>query len=285
MTCVWPFQVASLNNSHTTSQSQTTSFKNNLRATKNMAIIMGIFIICWTPFLVLSVMESLDPVGFRKLLFLRKFQSVALSMFMFNSVVNPFVYAVRFRNFNVAFRLMFGCIRDEERHTVMESMTSAWGTHYVNVWVYLERRNGIQPSVWSTHYVNVWVYQRIGTSYNHGVSDISLRNTLCYCLGVSKERGVIQPWNQWHQPEVHTMLMFGCIKEEERHTLIKSVTSAWGTQYVIVWVYQRRGRRHTAMESVTSARGTHYVNVWVYQRRGAWYNHGVSDISLGNTLC
>ena len=129
-----PVQVTSQMKSNTSSQSQASSFKSNLRALKNMAIIMGLFVICWAPFLALSSVESTDPVYYRNQLTFQKFYSVALAMYWFNSVVNPVVYAVRFRNFNVAFRLMFGCVKDGERHAAMESVNSVWGMNSGTDW-------------------------------------------------------------------------------------------------------------------------------------------------------
>ena len=38
-----------------------------------------------------------------------------LLLFSLNSGMNPIVYAARFRPFQVAFKLMFGCINNEDR--------------------------------------------------------------------------------------------------------------------------------------------------------------------------
>ena len=121
-----PFQVAPMTTSNTSTESQTRKFKSNLRVVKNMAIIMGLFVICWLPFLVLNIVESTDPAYYMTISSLLGFHTLALAMFLFNSIVNPIVYAVRFRNFNVAFRLMFGCLSVDDRHTAMESVTSVW---------------------------------------------------------------------------------------------------------------------------------------------------------------
>ena len=42
-------------------------------------------------------------------------------LYMLNSLVNPFVYAVRFRSFTVAFKLLFKLIKDEDKATAIES--------------------------------------------------------------------------------------------------------------------------------------------------------------------
>ena len=119
------FQVASANN-HAQLQIQDSNSKRNLKALKNLSMIMGLFILCWVPFLTYCIICVRTPA------FCLEHQAVKIvymgtsSLFLINSVVNPIVYAVRFRGFGVAFRLMFGRVKEDERHDIMEIMTSAW---------------------------------------------------------------------------------------------------------------------------------------------------------------
>ena len=41
-----------------------------------------------------------------------------------NSFINPIVYAVRFRPFQVAFRIIFGLMKEEDRAAAIESVTN-----------------------------------------------------------------------------------------------------------------------------------------------------------------
>ena len=45
-----------------------------------------------------------------------------LVLVLMNSMLNPVVYALRFKPFTVAFKLMFGMIPPSERHTAIESV-------------------------------------------------------------------------------------------------------------------------------------------------------------------
>ena len=120
------FQISSMTDSPMMPQSHSRSYHSNLRALKNMAIIVGLFVVCWAPLYVLVIAEALHPSYFMNHANLRWFHGVIHAMFMFNSVVNPIVYAVRFRKFKAAFRLMLGCLKEEERQAVLESVTSMW---------------------------------------------------------------------------------------------------------------------------------------------------------------
>ena len=85
---------------------------------------MALFIMCWAPFLIYCI------VCVRNRTFCLERQTIknifvgALALFYVNSVVNPIVYAVRFRGFNVALRLMLGCVKEDERHALVESVNS-----------------------------------------------------------------------------------------------------------------------------------------------------------------
>ena len=121
-----PSQFSCTTDSPTMPQSHSRSYRSNLRALKNMAIIVGLFVVCWAPFLVLNIAEALHPSYFISHANIRWVHSVVFAMFMFNSVVNPIVYAVRFRKFKAAFRLMLGGLKEEERQAALESVTSMW---------------------------------------------------------------------------------------------------------------------------------------------------------------
>ena len=135
ITCVYYFtQVADFRSDLVTSQSsQSDQFKNNVQALKNLALIMGIFISCWVPFIVLNVIEAVHTSCALNNGLIIKLHKITSAMLLANSVVNPFVYAIRFRSFNVAFRLMCGCMKESQRHTAIEAVTSLWCVNLI-VW-------------------------------------------------------------------------------------------------------------------------------------------------------
>ena len=85
---------------------------------------MGLFIMCWAPFLIYCIICVRNPNFCLERQTIKNIYVGALALFYANSVVNPIVYAVRFRGFNVALRLMFGCVKEDERHSLVESVKS-----------------------------------------------------------------------------------------------------------------------------------------------------------------
>ena len=90
------------------SHNQDNSSKRNLKALKNLSMLMSSFIVCWGQFTTHKVF------CIRNLAFCLEHQVIkmisisAVAMFLANNMVSPIVYAVRFRCFNAAFRLMLG---------------------------------------------------------------------------------------------------------------------------------------------------------------------------------
>ena len=124
---IYLLQVVSLTPNQTHNLTQSSSFKQNLRALKNLALVMGLFIVSWMPYLVLTLIQSFDPVYYANHYTISTLQRILFGLFLVNSIVNPIIYGVRFRGFNmfnVALRLMFGCIRENGRHAALESVTS-----------------------------------------------------------------------------------------------------------------------------------------------------------------
>ena len=115
-------QVATVNVNDAQSHNRDNSSKRNLKALKNLSMIMSLFIVCWGPFMTHSVVCVRNPAFCLEHPIIKLIYFGALVLFLANSVVNPIVYAVRFRSFNVAFRLMFGCVKEDERHALMETI-------------------------------------------------------------------------------------------------------------------------------------------------------------------
>ncbi|XP_047430348.1 trace amine-associated receptor 1-like [Mugil cephalus] len=90
-------QVSSLQNA--SSQSGPVASKKERKATKTMAIVMGLFMICWLPIFIAYPFRPLSNIVVD--LFV-PFNWFALS----NSMFNPFIYAFFYRWFRSAFRMI-----------------------------------------------------------------------------------------------------------------------------------------------------------------------------------
>ncbi|XP_049914941.1 trace amine-associated receptor 1-like [Epinephelus moara] len=85
------------------SKSGTTISKNERKATKTLAIVLGAFLMCWTPYMIVFSLKTLNPI----------FVSVPLPLFetlnwlaLSNSMLNPFIYAFFYSWFRSAFRMV-----------------------------------------------------------------------------------------------------------------------------------------------------------------------------------
>ncbi|XP_029966755.1 trace amine-associated receptor 1-like [Salarias fasciatus] len=71
------------------------------KATRTLAIVMGVFLMCWTPFFVCFAIMILENALVPDELF-----DVVVWLAMFNSMLNPFIYAFFYSWFRSAFRLI-----------------------------------------------------------------------------------------------------------------------------------------------------------------------------------
>uniref|UniRef100_UPI003AB04825 trace amine-associated receptor 1-like n=1 Tax=Centroberyx gerrardi TaxID=166262 RepID=UPI003AB04825 len=75
--------------------------KMERKATKTLAIVMGVFLICWTPFVTATTLNPLINY-FIPISVIETFTLLGLS----NSMLNPFVYAFFYSWFRAAFRMI-----------------------------------------------------------------------------------------------------------------------------------------------------------------------------------
>ena len=121
------FQVANANTSnHAQTSNEDNISKRNLKALKYLSVIVGLFILSWLLFLIYCVACVRNPAFCLKHKTVKIIHAGVSVLFRVNSVVNTIVYVMRFRGFNVAFRLMFGCATEDERQELMEIVTSVW---------------------------------------------------------------------------------------------------------------------------------------------------------------
>ncbi|XP_050924453.1 trace amine-associated receptor 1-like [Lates calcarifer] len=109
MLCVYLriFQVAQKqahsihNTTHQSTKSGATVSKMERKATKTLAIVMGVFLICWTPFFLCITFQPVSNYGI-PVSVIEIFSWLGRS----NSMLNPFVYAFFYRWFRGAFRMI-----------------------------------------------------------------------------------------------------------------------------------------------------------------------------------
>ncbi|XP_051265421.1 trace amine-associated receptor 1-like [Dicentrarchus labrax] len=82
-------------------KSGATVSKMERKATKTLAIVMGIFLICWLPFFLFTTIMSFSHV-YVPLALIELLNWLALS----NSMLNPFIYAFFYSWFRSAFRII-----------------------------------------------------------------------------------------------------------------------------------------------------------------------------------
>ena len=93
-----------------------------MKAIKNMLIVVSIFNVCLVPPVILCLVMSWNPDYFETRL--ADLYAAFSLLYGLNNGMNPIVYAVRFRSFQVAFKLLFGCIKVEERAEAISLATS-----------------------------------------------------------------------------------------------------------------------------------------------------------------
>uniref|UniRef100_A0A2P2I1E8 5-hydroxytryptamine receptor 2A-like n=1 Tax=Hirondellea gigas TaxID=1518452 RepID=A0A2P2I1E8_9CRUS len=95
------------------------------KAAKTLAIITGVFIVCWLPFFILALVMPLCSVSCQISPYLI---STFLWLGYFNSALNPVIYTIFSPDFRHAFkRLLFGRQRRLQMHSSFMSMTRATG--------------------------------------------------------------------------------------------------------------------------------------------------------------
>ena len=103
----------------------------NLRTLKNFGIVVGLYATCCLPYTLLCQVLVTDPFYYLQQPTTMHVFKVIKVMFVINSVINPIVYAIRFKRFGLAFRYAFKCISkdDLERYISVQFKWIINGTH------------------------------------------------------------------------------------------------------------------------------------------------------------
>ncbi|CAH1785775.1 unnamed protein product [Owenia fusiformis] len=114
-------QMANQNSKINSAESGSTSLKMNLKIVKTACIIIGLFFICWCPFVIIVTMDlwglALKFKSARSTLGEGTFVIVYNSFYLLvlaNSGMNPMIYAARMRAFkNALKKLLCSCFKDD----------------------------------------------------------------------------------------------------------------------------------------------------------------------------
>ncbi|XP_020893716.1 tyramine receptor Ser-2 [Exaiptasia diaphana] len=94
------------------------SIKKDLHIAYTIALVIGIFVICWLPFFVTMLLNNFCPAC-RSVVLLFPYLMAVRFLHYFNSMCNPIIYCVRNKRFNMAFtrilRRIFCCINPKSR--------------------------------------------------------------------------------------------------------------------------------------------------------------------------
>lgn len=100
-------------------ETQQTIYKQQLKATKTLAIVVGVFVICWLPTFIILLVQMWCPTCFNnpQLHGLFYFINIAFVYTLpnINSAVNPFIYVVFSKDLRQAFMKTFRSIYQELR--------------------------------------------------------------------------------------------------------------------------------------------------------------------------
>ncbi|XP_076020865.1 adenosine A2a receptor a [Genypterus blacodes] len=77
------------------------TMQKEIQAAKSLAIIVGLFVVCWLPLHIINCFTLFCPLCVRPPLWI---MNVAIFLSHANSVINPFIYAYRIREFRFTFR-------------------------------------------------------------------------------------------------------------------------------------------------------------------------------------
>lgn len=106
-----------------------------LKATKTISVVIGVFIVCWLPAFILIVMSSWCSVcfeSFRKNPTLAQVVTIPFISVLpvMNSSLNPLIYTVFNKEFRAAFSRMLCRHREASRNNALDEVSVTEATYY-----------------------------------------------------------------------------------------------------------------------------------------------------------
>lgn len=123
------------------------TLQKEVQAAKSLAIIVGLFAVCWLPLHIINCFTLFCPTCPRPPLWI---MNVAIILSHANSVINPFIYAYRIREFRQTFRKI---IRRHilGRQELLDSRSSKRSTHNSITDSIRLKANGLSLDVFTEH--------------------------------------------------------------------------------------------------------------------------------------
>ena len=125
----------------------------NMKANKHLVIMMVLFNVYWNPFLTLCKVMYYNPDYFEPRL--AHWRNYFLFLSSLNSGINPIIYSACFRPFQMAFKLVFGCIKNGDSPPSI-SDASDWG-RVISTRFTEQPAKAISGQKWGLRLIS-WVY-------------------------------------------------------------------------------------------------------------------------------
>ena len=102
-----PSSKGTQNTGSNASEAQQGSASTSLKITKMLLIVVGVFYLCWLPYVILTLVFALPPDSWKKYgppEYITVLQESSKVMVILNAAINPFVYAKKNAQFRAAFK-------------------------------------------------------------------------------------------------------------------------------------------------------------------------------------